>query len=93
MHRVRHPLLEQAQRLAAELRWERAACEVCSSRGTLGSARDRSHRDEPEPCPACLGVSFVWLDEERRVFHVEDLVEHARRSHEPERPDLPTEDP
>jgi len=85
VHRARHPLLDRAKRIAAELEWERTGCEVCSSRGWIESAGHASlaRGDEPEPCPACLGVSFVWIDRQRRIYNVEELVEdheRARRS-------------
>ena len=91
MHRVRHPLLEKAKRIVAELEWERAACEVCSSRGSIGSAGHASlaRGDEPEPCPACLGVSFVWLDRHRLIFNVEELVEDYERTRGPGQPSAP----
>lgn len=81
MHRARHPLLERARQLAAELGWERAACDVCSGRGSMGSPGQgfSGRGDEPEPCPACLGVSSVWLDAERRIFNVEELIEEHER--------------
>ena len=81
MHRARHPLLERARHIAAELMWERTACDVCSSRGVMGSpGRGSSARgDEPEPCPACLGVSYLWIDPRRGVFNVEELIEDYER--------------
>jgi hypothetical protein len=88
VHRARHPLLEEAKRIAAELEWERTACDVCSSRGSIGSAGHASlaRRDEPEPCPACLGVSFVWIDRQRRIYNVEELVEDHARTRRPKPP-------
>ena len=80
MHRARHPFLERARQIAAELEWERSACDVCSSRGTIGSPGHGSlARDEPEPCPACLGVSYVWIDSRRGIFNVEELIEEYER--------------
>jgi len=81
MHRARHPLLERARHLAAELGWERTACDVCSARGVLGSPGKSSavRGDEPEPCPTCLGVSYLWLDERRELFDVEELIEEYER--------------
>jgi len=35
--------------------------------------------DEPEPCPACLGVSYVWIDRRRGIFNLEELVEEYER--------------
>ena len=35
--------------------------------------------DDLEPCPACLGVSHVWIDARRRVFNVEELIEEYER--------------
>jgi hypothetical protein len=82
MHRVRHPLLERARQIAAELEWERAACDVCSSRGAIASPGKGSlaRGDEPEPCPGCLGVSYVWINPRREIFNVEELIEeHGRQ--------------
>ena len=86
MHRARHPLLDRARRIAAELRWERTGCDVCSSRGVLGSPGG----DELEPCPACLGVSYLWIDPRRRVFNVEELIEEHERHGQGDAQDLPT---
>jgi len=81
MHRARHPLLDRARRMAVELMWERTACDVCSSRGVLGTAGRGSlaRGDEHEPCPACLGVSHLWIDARRAVFNVEELIEEYER--------------
>ena len=81
MHRARHPLLERARRIADELGWERTACDVCSARGVLGSPGKGSSKrgDEPEPCPTCLGVSYLWLDARRELFDVEELIEEYER--------------
>jgi hypothetical protein len=35
--------------------------------------------DEPEPCPTCLGVSYLWLDARRELFDVEELIEEYER--------------
>ena len=35
--------------------------------------------DEPEPCPACLGVSYVWIDPRSGIFNVEELIEEHER--------------
>ena len=81
MHRARHPLLERARQIAAELEWERTACDVCSSRGAIGSPGHGSlaRGDELEPCPGCLGVSYVWIDPRGGIFNVEELIEEYER--------------
>jgi hypothetical protein len=80
MHRGKHPLLERARRIAAELEWERTACDVCSSRGVLGtSGRATARADGPEPCPACLGVSYVWITP-NGILDVEEVLEEYERS-------------
>lgn len=81
MHRARHPLLDRARHIAAELQWERTACDVCASRGVMGSpGRGSSVRgEEPEPCPACLGVSYVWIDPRSGILDIEELVEEYER--------------